>query len=200
MSLEELNRANACEPASTNYRRKHVVNKKELSATDDVTARNLSNRRHMLIGGAVGGMGALVMSGVALAEKVETDELSGLWLTVISAADNSFPSFRAIELYGRGTYIGSGQPDLQPGSLSSSAWGIWEQTGARTFRLTARYWTYDTSANPTGFGAASTQITLSKDGNTYTSKGPLQFFDNNGKPVLPSPIPIQLTATRIKFS
>jgi hypothetical protein len=66
--------------------------------------------------------------------------------------------------------------------------------------LTLRYWTYDTSANPTGFGAASGQITLSKDGNTYTSKGPLQFFDNNGKPVLPSPIPFLANATRIKFS
>jgi hypothetical protein len=69
MSLDELNRANACEPASTNYRGKRVVNKNELSETEDVTARNLLNRRRMLIGGAVGGMGALVVSGVALAEK-----------------------------------------------------------------------------------------------------------------------------------
>ncbi len=101
------------------------------------------------------------MPGVALAEKVGTDEISGLWLDVISAADNppSFPAFRAFELYGAGTYIGSGQPDLQPGSLSSSAWGIWERTGPRKFRLTARFWTYDTAANPTGFAAASAQIT-----------------------------------------
>lgn len=174
------------------------MNKNELSETD-LTARNLLNRRRVLIGGAVGGMGALVVPGVALADTGDTDDLSGLWQTVISAADNTFPAFRAFELYGPGTYIGSGQPDLQPGSLSSSAWGIWERTGPRRFRLTARYWTYDTSANPSGFGAATTQITLSKDGNTYTSKGPLQFFDNHGNPI-PPVFPILLNATRIKFS
>lgn len=147
-------------------------------------------------------MGALALTGTALADKGDTDELSGEWLNVISAADNppSFLPFRAFELYAAGIYIGSGQIDLQPGTLSSSAWGIWERTGPRRFRGTARYWTYDALANPSGFGAASTQITLSRDGNTYTGKGPLQFFDNNGKPVLPSPIPILLNATRIKFS
>jgi hypothetical protein len=177
------------------------VNKNELSETEDVTARNLLNRRRMLIGGALGGIGALVVPGVALAEKATTDEISGLWLDVISAADNppSFPAFRAFELYGAGTFIGSGQPDLQPGSLSSSAWGIWERTGPRKFRLTARFWTYDTAANPTGFAAASAQITLSKDGNTYTGKGPLQFFDNNGNFLAP-PSPFLSNATRIKFS
>jgi hypothetical protein len=47
--------------------------------------------------------------------------VTGLWQTVVSAADNSFPPFKAFELYGPGTWIGSGQPDMTPAALESSA-------------------------------------------------------------------------------
>src|SRR5215470_4109832 len=68
---------------------------------------------------------------------------AGLWSTVVHAPDNSF-SFPAFELWGSGgTFIGSGQPDLTPAALGSSAWGVWRRIGPRQFRVIARFWTYD---------------------------------------------------------
>ena len=166
-----------------------------------VAKKKLLDRRRVLSGGAVGAIGALAMPSVVRADKREVDDLAGLWRDVVSASDNSFPAFPIFELFGAGIYIGSGQPDLQPQSLSSSAWGIWERVGLHRLRLTIRYWTYDAHANPTGFGASTgnVRITLNKDGNSYSGEGALQFFDNNGNPVGP-PTPALLQATRITFS
>ena len=121
---------------------------------------------------------------------------AGLWSTVVHAPDNSF-SFNAFELWGGGgTFIGSGQTDLTPAALESSAWGVWSKIGPRQFRVTARFWTYDASANPTGFATVDFTFTLSSDGTTYHGEGPLQFFDNNGNPLGP-PIPTFDDGTRI---
>jgi len=113
---------------------------------------------------------------------------AGLWSTIVHAPDNSF-SFPAFELWGGGgTFIGSGQPDLTPAALGSSAWGVWTKIGPRQFRVIARFWTYDPSANPTGFATLDFTFTLSRDGKTYHGQGPTQFFDNDGNPLGP-PIP-----------
>jgi len=121
---------------------------------------------------------------------------AGLWSTVVHAPDNSF-SFKAFELWGRdGTWIGSGQIDLTPAALESSAWGVWSHVGPRQFRVVLRVWTYDPSANPTGFGTGDFTYTLSSDGKTYHGEGPLQFFDNDGNPLTP-PIPTLDDGTRI---
>ena len=120
---------------------------------------------------------------------------AGLWSTVVHAPDNSF-SFPAFELWGSGTWIGSGQPDLTPAALESSAWGVWTKIGPRQFRLIARGWTYDPNANPTGFVTVDLTYTLSRDGTTYHGEGPLQFFDNDGNPLSP-PIPTLDDGTRI---
>jgi len=121
---------------------------------------------------------------------------AGLWSTVVHAPDNSF-SFPAFELWGGGgTFIGSGQPDLTPAALGSSAWGVWKKIGPRQFQVIARFWTYDPSANPTGFATLDFTFTLSGDGTTYHGQGPTQFFDNNGNPLGP-PIPTLDDGTRI---
>ena len=121
---------------------------------------------------------------------------AGLWSDVVHAPDNSF-SFKAFELWGRdGTWIGSGQIDLTPAALESSAWAVWRHVGPRQFRLIARVWTYDPSANPTGFGTVDMIFTLSRDGRTYHGEGITQFFDNDGNPVTP-PIPTLDEGTRI---
>ena len=121
---------------------------------------------------------------------------AGLWSDVVHAPDNSF-SFKAFELWGRdGTWIGSGQIDLTPAALESSAWGVWKQVGPGQFRVILRVWTYDPSANPTGYGAGDFIFTLSTDGRTYHGQGPLQYYDNNGNPLGP-PIPTLDDGTRI---
>ena len=121
---------------------------------------------------------------------------AGLWSDVVHAPDNSF-SFKAFELWGGdGTWIGSGQIDLTPAALESSAWGVWKKIGPLQFQVILRVWTYDSSANPTGFGTGDFIYTLSTDGMTYHGEGSLQYFDNNGNPLGP-PIPTIDDARRI---
>lgn len=168
----------------------------------DISQARLLNRRDVLKGASAldvaGGIGALARPGIAAAD-AGPDQLAGLWHTVVSAQDNSFPAFQAFELYGAGLWFGSGQPDLTPAALSSTAWGIWERMAPHRFRVTGRFWIYDAQANPTGYGAVTMIVTVSEDGNTYAATGTLQFFDSNGGSLGP-PSPIADNGTRITFS
>jgi hypothetical protein len=147
-----------------------------------------SNRRNMLKGagiflGASGALAALAIPVDATREDQDADELVGLWQGVISAPDNSFPTFKTFELYsGGGIWIASGQTDLTPAALASALWGIFKRVGHRKFRGTGRFWTYDVSASPTGFATVDGTTTVSEDRKTYHGEGPLQFFDNDGNP------------------
>lgn len=151
------------------------------------------NRRQMLkrAGMVLGASGALAALAVpAEAEKnngeKDADEIVGLWRTVVSAPDNSFPAFPAFEVWSAGgTFTGSGQPDLTPAALASTAWGAWKRVRERRFHLVARFWTYNPDASPSGFASVDFLYTLSNDGNTYHGEGPTQFFDNNGIPLGP---------------
>lgn len=151
-----------------------------------------ANRRAMLkkagmFLGASSALAALVTPANATSEGQSTgpDEIHGLWLSVVSAPDNSFPPFQVLELYGSGLYIGSGQPDMTPAALSSSLWAIYQRVGPRTFSLSGRFWTYDPSANPTGFATVTQVAVVSKDGKSYHAKGYAQFFDLNSNPLGP---------------
>lgn len=165
----------------------------EQHAEKDLVARKLLHR-YILAGGVAGAIGALALPSLALAhdehQDEHSDELPGLWLNVISALDNSFPTFQAFELYGAGIFIGTGNADLNPQSLSSSAFGIWENAGERKFRLTLRFWTYNPSAMPTGFIANDVEITLSEDGNTFIRHRLVAIFRHQREPygsVIPNP-------------
>jgi hypothetical protein len=178
-------------------------------AQKDLAMRKLFHRRDVLSGGAAvvaaGAIGAFGMPGAALADngdpedEARTHQIAGLWHTVVSAQNNSFPAFQAFELYAARIWIGSGQIDLQPASLSSSAWGIWEHVGHGRVRVVGRFWTYDAHANPTGFSAVDFTVTVSQDGNTYNGEGTLEFFDTKGTSLGP-PTPIRNDGTRITFS
>jgi hypothetical protein len=167
-----------------------------------VNRRNMLKRAGIVLG-ASGALAALATPAGATKDKDEdtdkdTDEVAGLWSTVVSAPDNSFPPFKAFEVYGAGTWTGSGQTDLTPAALASTAWGTWKRVGHRKFRVIGRYWTYDPNENPTGFGAVDFTLTLSKDGKTYHGEGPTQFFDNNGKSLGPPSTTFD-DGTRITF-
>jgi hypothetical protein len=169
----------------------------------NIAARQPLTRHNMLTGVATlavaGGLGALALPGAARATAAGTEELVGLWHTVVSAQDNSFPAFQAFELYGAGFWIGSGQTDLQPANLSSSAWGIWRRAGHASFRVVGRFWTYDAHTNPTGYSAVDFTVTVSQDGNAYTGAGTLEFFDSKGTSLGP-PTAIRDNGTRISFA
>jgi hypothetical protein len=166
-------------------------------------ATKLLNRRDVLAGAAAlaaaGGLGALVLPGAALAANAGQDELTGLWHDVISAADNSFPPFQTFELYSGGIWIGSGNTDLTPASLDSSAWGIWERLAPHSFRATGRFWTYKPNGTPSGFGVVSYTLTVSDDGSAFRGQGPQQFFDTKGQ-ALGAPATLLFRATRVTFA
>jgi hypothetical protein len=164
---------------------------------DPLNRRSMLKKAGMFLG-AAGTLAALDTSANAASEGqgLGADEIAGLWLGIISASDGSFPPFDVFDLFGGGVYISSGQNDLSPASLSSAAWQTYKWVGPREFQAVGRFWTYDTNANPTGFGAVSPKFTVSKDGKTYHGEGPLQFFDNNGNSLGP-PITIFDDGTRI---
>jgi hypothetical protein len=138
----------------------------------------------------------LVDVGTSEAPENTEGSLAGLWRSVISSPSNSFPSFKGIEQYGEGTWTGSGQPDLTP-PVTSNALGTWERVSRRKFHVIGQFWTYDTSANSTGFAAVHVTITVSKDGNTYHGDGTITFFDNDGNSL--GSFPFVANAKRIAF-
>ena len=170
----------------------------KLNEMEGLSRRNILKRAGL----AVGAMGALAIAADASSsnnDQQDAGEIVGLWLTVLSAPDNSFPSFKIIEVYGGGgTYTGSGQPDLTPDALSSAAWGIWERVGQHKFRAIGQFWTYNPDATPSGFAFGDLTSTVSKDGKTYHGEGRLQYFDNSGNP-LGAPLPFANDGTRITF-
>ena len=161
------------------------------------------NRRQILkragaVLGASGAIAAFAIPAGADGQDHDEVEIAGLWQGVVSAQDNSFPPFSTFEQYGAGTWISSGQTDLTPAVLASSLWGTFKRVGRRKFHGIGRFWTYDPSANPTGFGAVDQTTTVSEDGKTYHGKGSLQFFDNNGNSLGP-PTTILDNGTRINW-
>jgi hypothetical protein len=163
-----------------------------------VDRRSMLKRAGMVLG-ASGTLAALAIPSGATSQDPDGDAITGLWQGVVSAQDNSFPPFNTFELYGGTIWISSGQTDLTPAALSSSLWAIFKRVGPRTFRGIGRFWTYDSSANPTGFGTVDQTTKVSEDGRTYYGEGPLQFFDNSGNPLGP-PTTIIDKGKRIDFS
>ena len=73
------------------------------------------NRRRMLKGAGIvlGASGALAALAAPLGaagedEDRDRDAINGLWAGVVSTADNSFPPFKALSLFGGGLFIASG--------------------------------------------------------------------------------------------
>src|SRR5579862_9262109 len=84
------------------------------------------DRRRLLrrAGGLLAAGGALAALAQPASADTNSNELDGLWQSVVSAADSSFAPFKAFEIYGGGLWIGSGQTDLTPALLESSLWGV----------------------------------------------------------------------------
>ena len=147
--------------------------------------RSLLKKAGMLLGGATA-LAALGTPAEAASDDSGADAIVGLWAGTVSAPDNSYPPFHVIDVFGGGgTYTGSGQLDLTPGALSSTAWGVWQRVGNRAFRYTFRFWTYDPNANPTGYADTVFTSTVSKDGKSYHGEGLTQLRDVNGNPIGP---------------
>ena len=65
----------------------------------------------------------------------DQNKIVGLWHASVSVPCGTF-LFQAFEQWGAGgTFLGSGQTDLTPGTLESSAFGVWKRIGNRKFQL-----------------------------------------------------------------
>ena len=152
----------------------------------------------MFLGASGALAAALAIPAGATSEDLETEQITGVWMSVVSAADKSFPSFAAIEVYGERIWLGSGQGDLTPAALASTLWGVFRRIGRRKYRGSGRFWTYDPAANPTGLAAVDMITTVSEDGKAYHGVGSMQLFDNNGNPLGPA-TPINDDGVRVSF-
>ena len=155
-----------------------------------IEPRAAMDRRRILqrAGGFLCGAGmlaAMVTPAAAEPPQDDTTGIEGLWQGVV--AGPGFPAFETFELYGGTIWISSGQTDLTPAAMDSSLWATYSLIGHRTYRGIGRFWTYNwngsAGASTNGYGALVQTTTLSADGNSYSAEGPLQFYDNNGKPV-----------------
>ena len=58
--------------------------------------------------------------------------------------------------------------------------GVWKQTGSRTFRLHHTGWTYDDNGNPTGSFIINETETVASNGMSYTGNFDFKVYDTNG--------------------
>jgi len=147
------------------------------------------NRRRVFQGAGTllgGGAAAALLSDAAMAQEADPSDIQGLWQSIISAKDNSFPPFGGFEIYGGSIWIASGNTDLTPAAMDSALWGAFRKIGDRTYRGVGRFWTYSPTAVWTGFGTVNQTTTLSKDGNSYHAEAAGRFYDTNGNPLGPA--------------
>jgi hypothetical protein len=142
-------------------------------------------------------LSACARSDSAPADAVNTaDGLGGAWRSQIRFSSGAFAPIKDLEFmyvfnHG-GTLTESSNYDAAP--PVPPAYGVWRSTGARKFE--AKYLYYITAPpkkfeeitsgagwGPAGFGVFIERITLSADGNTFTSTIDYSAFDPHGKPV-----------------
>ena len=125
-----------------------------------------------------------------------SDDLAGAWRGKVTLTSGVFATLKDVQyMYvfnAGGTMTESsnydGVPPVPP------AYGVWRKTGPRTFE--AKYqWFQSKSVStseeliksggwmPDGHGSIRQTITLSADGNSFTSRITVELFDKAGKPI-----------------
>jgi hypothetical protein len=130
------------------------------------------------------------------AEQPAEPDLAGAWRGSVTFSSGVFAGLKGLQyMYvfnAGGTMTESsnydGVPPVPP------AYGVWRKTAARTYQ--AKYQFFQTKAVktsdelvkqggfvPDGHGVITQTITLSGDGNRFTSRIAVAMFDNDGKPI-----------------
>jgi hypothetical protein len=132
-------------------------------------------------------------SGVA----ADSERLAGAWRAKIDFQSGPLAAMKDLEfLYAYnagGTMTESSNYD-EAANSSPPAYGVWRATGGRTFETKYVFYTTEepgaerSSAKgrdwwPAGYGVLTETLTLSDDGQTYTSTIRLVTFDKSGKAV-----------------
>ena len=123
-------------------------------------------------------------------------ELTGAWRSSVSFADGPLAPMKDLEFMysfnAGGTMTESSNYDEVP--PVAPAYGIWRRTGERRFEAVYSWYSTNPPAkldtllkgdgwNPTGRGVLTETITLSADGDSYTSTISLEMYDRAGKPI-----------------
>ena len=145
----------------------------------------------------IGILATAVMSGPPLRAASDHDELNGLqgsWDIRITQPDYTplpfnldFRILRTVTADGvidAYAFPGFGAAGPQPGLVSNPGHGSWKRLpGARKFSATVKYFQTDASAFPYvlhSVGKVTEQITLSRDGDSYTSQFVTQIYLPDG--------------------
>jgi len=139
---------------------------------------------------------ALLATGCALQEKSEDNSLVGAWRGDVQFKNGAFAPVKDLEFMyvfnAGGTMTESsnydGAPPVPP------AYGVWRKLGPRQFEAKYEFYStkpptsFDDVANgggwmPAGQGVFHETITLSEDGQSFTSTMKLAAFDQAGNPV-----------------
>ena len=145
----------------------------------------------------VGVLAAAMLSGQQLraaAHENGENGLEGSWEIKITQPDYSplpfgldFRILRTVTSEGvidAYAFPGFGATGPQPGLISNPGHGSWKKAGgARKYDVTVKYFQTDPSAFPfvlNSIGKVTEQITVSRDGDSYTSQFVTQIYSPNG--------------------
>lgn len=109
--------------------------------------------------------------------------LTGTWLLTITPDEPGAPSFPGLYTFtsdGIALFSSVGPPI--PG-LGNPGHGVWEKTGANTFAVTWKQFTFDDIFTTNGSLVARSNITLT-GADTFTSQDTVKIFDLDGNLVL----------------
>lgn len=124
------------------------------------------------------------------------DELVGAWRGKVTFTSGMFAGLKDLEymyvFHADGTMTESSNYDAVP--PVPPAYGVWRKTGPRTFE--AKYTFFQSKSvatsqelmksggwGPGGYGIIRQALTLSGDGNSFSSKITVDMFDAAGKPI-----------------
>ena len=145
----------------------------------------------------LGVLATAVVSGPPLRAASDENQVSGLegtWDVTITQPDYSplpfgldfriLRTIRAESVIDAYAFPGFGPTGPQPGLVANPGHGSWEKApGARKYTATVKYFQMDASAFPyvlNSIGRVTEQITLARDGESYTSQFVTQIYRPDG--------------------
>jgi hypothetical protein len=128
-------------------------------------------------------------------------ELVGTWdaqVRIFNCQNNqTIRTFASIGTFmSGGTSIGSTAGI--PQALRTPEHGVWSHLRAKTFRFKFKSFSFDAGGNFTGWSIVTHTVQMNAGGDSYTSAGTAEFFDQNGNPTFPFTGCSSTTATRFE--
>jgi hypothetical protein len=148
----------------------------------------MKNKTNSLIGRMIiaASFFLVAASGANAQENYGGGRLAGTWDAAVTirncATGDAIASFASIGTFNAGgTFIGSTSGLAQASRTPEH--GVWRHVSANVYMMRFKTFSFDTAGVATGYSVVTHQIELSKDADSYTSAGTVQFFLMNGTQV-----------------